>query len=82
VLKRGTVATVIIYWEWIYELQFYTETGEVIPQENLTDEQKEAIRAHDEFDTEVGRNPELYVKDMNAVIHIAELRSDPRPHRP
>jgi len=69
---RGTLPphglkTVIIYWEWIYELQAGSDG---------TPTQAE-IDAFNEFDTEVGRNPELYAKYMNATIRIAGAQVKP-----
>ena len=65
-LARGTTTTVIIYWEWIYELTFVVPEGG-----ELTEDQEAAIEAHNEFDTKVGKNPALYAQYMNAKIKIA-----------
>jgi hypothetical protein len=70
VLIKGTETTVIIYWEWIYELN---------TDENGNPLTAEQILANNEFDTEVGKNPELYVKDMNAIISIAGAQVKPSP---
>ncbi len=54
--------TVLVYWEWVYG-----------PKEGSDD----AIKAWDDFDTKVGKNPEMYAADMNAELSIVGTQSHP-----
>ncbi len=59
---------VMIYWEWIYE------APETINGVAATEEQR---IAWDEFDTEVGKDPERYAKEMTAKITIVGVQVEP-----
>lgn len=61
---NGGVANVKLYWEWLYEAPA-----------SVTDPLER--EAWDEFDTNVGRNPELYAKDMVAKISIVGVQVEP-----
>ncbi len=62
-VPRGDSTEVYIFWEWLYEAP-----------EGSTDE---VARAWDEFDTNVGKNPAIYVDEMNAKISIAGVQAEP-----
>ncbi len=68
---EGTIAkgdngqSVTIYWEWIYQYPHSDETDAA----NL-----ESAEAWDDFDTKVGKNPELYKGDMMAKISIVGVQ--------
>ncbi len=64
VIEKGQTLQVQVCWEWLYEAP-----------ESATDEQK---LAWDEFDTQVGLNPELYAQDMYAKISIAGVEVNPQ----
>lgn len=64
VIPHGGQTTANIYWEWLYEAPA-----------TVTDPQ--ARTAWDEFDTQVGQNPALYVGDMSATLSIAGAQSVP-----
>ncbi|NCB52317.1 MAG: hypothetical protein EOM54_10600 [Clostridia bacterium] len=72
VIAHGTSTTITIYWEWIYELEFHVPEGQ-----ELTEEQRQAIEDHNEFDTRVGQNPSLYASYMNATVRIAGVQAQP-----
>ncbi len=62
-VPRGNSTEVYIFWEWLYEAP-----------EGATDAEK---KTWDEFDTNVGKNPAIYVDDMNAKISIAGVQAEP-----
>jgi hypothetical protein len=64
IITKGTTKTVYIYWVWDYEPS-YANSG------SLTAEQQKELDAYNEFDTEVGKKPTLYVKYMDATVKIA-----------
>ncbi len=73
IIKARETKTINIYWEWIYELK-PTPSG---PEGSYTALQQEEIDANNAFDTEVGKNPTLYVPYMNATVKIAGVQVKP-----
>ncbi len=68
-LTRGTKETVMLYWEWVYAPQGpYADSNNTL---------YEAPEKWDEFDTNVGKNPELYESDMVAKVTIAGVEVKP-----
>ncbi len=75
-VMTGTIArngkkTVYIYWEWIYEA----------PTTGTAPADEAAKTAWDEFDTKVGKNPDLYKDEMTATISIAGVEVNPEEHK-
>ncbi len=66
-IPRGGTESVTVYWEWVYEATDIL--GEEATQQQIT--------AWDEFDTKVGKNPELYATDMSAKVVIAGVEVRP-----
>ncbi len=64
-IARGEEAKVNIYWEWVYEAPVGSSAA--------------VILEWDEFDTEVGKNPELWSNQMNAEVSI--IGEETRPTR-
>lgn len=70
VIERGGESTVTVYWKWIYEFgEIPTGYGKV---------ENETAESFDEFDTEVGKHPDLYEPKMNATIVITGLQEKPK----
>ncbi len=74
-ISQNTQKTVIIYWEWIYELPKPKEESEMTEEE--LNQWKEKSLVWDEFDTKVGMDPELYTQYMNAKISIMGVEVKP-----
>ena len=76
-IKKGGNTTVIIYWKWVYDISGIPKSGgktadgyDLIPNETAT--------TFDEFDTAVGKRPDLYEPQMNATLKISGLQSEPK----
>ncbi len=68
-IKHGQSTEVYIFWEWLYEAP---------TNDSMTEAEKKAvIDAWDAFDTKVGKNPALYVDEMNAKVSIAGVQAEP-----
>lgn len=70
-IDYGTSKTVTIYWKWIYE---YKDVPEV---DTTASDFAEKSKAFDEFDTAVGKNPEMYRDQMTAVLSIVGTQKMP-----
>ncbi len=71
-IKKNGEMNMYIYWEWLYTAPASLTEG-LEPAARL-----EVEAAWDEFDTAVGKNPELYVQDMNAKISIVGVEVEPK----
>ena len=77
-IPYGKDVEVVVYWKWIYE---YENDPELSNDDNIA-----AAKAFDDFDTEVGKRPDLYEKYMNATLKISgyqvlptQSESEPEP---
>ncbi len=61
-IKKNSSTELEIYWEWIYEY--------VSPEGEESEAAESNALAWDEFDTKVGKNPELYEGDMTAKLSV------------
>ncbi len=69
IIDAGGTTTVKIYWKWIYEFSdIPTGYGTI---------ENETAALFNEFDTAVGKRPDLYESKMNAAIRISGLQTDP-----
>lgn len=75
-IKCGEEDTVSIYWKWIYEFDDIPKSGSKT-QDGYDLIENEDEEDFDEFDTAVGKKPDLYESQMNAVLRISGLQSEP-----
>jgi len=71
IIPAGSEKTVYIYWKWVYDLAELEDMEDGIRTTEQTAEQ------FDEFDTQVGKNPEKYEPDMRAQILITGSQVQP-----
>lgn len=76
-IKKGNSTTVTIYWKWIYEFKDIPKSGgKTVDGYDLVE--NETSTTFDEFDTAVGKRPDLYEPQMNATLKISGLQSEPK----
>ena len=70
-ILHGESETVTIYWKWIYEYK------DIPGVDTTADDFAAKSKAFDEFDTAVGKHPEMYKDQMTAILSIVGTQKMP-----